>query len=528
MNPYKEILKINLNRLLNFYDLDPSSTTYGFGDRLYWGWKLSDFSNGSMQGGVHSLSIAIRLGLFENEHIILAVIDSAIKSIEKIRAKDGSLSEAFPQEHSFCVTALTAFDALSAIDHLGDRLSDSRRVEYLGIVEPLIDHITQHEEKHAIISNHIATAAAAILLWNRLANQNNLRYRDLLNIIYQHQSVEGWYREYEGADPGYQTLCTYYLSIVLAETGDSLLLESLAKSAGYLKHFVHPDGTIGGLYGSRNTEVFYPGGIINLARSNKDFAIIANHLLRGLIDGNHVMPQDIDAGNFIPLINAYAVAAFAQESQTIQSKEADGNIPYKENFTKNFTESGLYIYSNSSYYAIVNYKKGGTIKLYNKETGILDFEDGGLFGELTSGQKFSTQHFDSTQTFNEKTIICKFSLLNNSHPTSLQFILIRMMALTVFNSVTIRNLFKKIVVRMLITRKKLIDGGVERRFEFLDKKIIVHEIIALPHGCLHVGHMGKCRSIHMASSGYYLRQMHEATYKSMIIEFRQENRVPLK
>lgn len=58
--------------------------------------------------------------------------------------------------------------------------------------------ITKHDEKHAIISNHLATGVAAIALWNKITGETNSRYKELLGLIYDNQSEEGWYKEYEG------------------------------------------------------------------------------------------------------------------------------------------------------------------------------------------------------------------------------------------------------------------------------------------------------------------------------------------
>ena len=99
MNPYKKILKENLTKLLNLYNTDKYSATYGYGDREFWAWKIKDFSNSTMQGGVHSLAIAIKLGLFEKveeKKFIFDVIDSAILAIKNIIDKNGSVCEAYP------------------------------------------------------------------------------------------------------------------------------------------------------------------------------------------------------------------------------------------------------------------------------------------------------------------------------------------------------------------------------------------------------------------------------------------------
>lgn len=481
---------------------------------------MSDFANGTMQGGVHTLSIAMKLGLVGNKEFALEVIDSAIKAISRIRAKNGSLIEAYPNEHSFCVTALVAFDVLSAIGHLDGFTTPEQNEEYLNIVKPLINFITYNDEKHSIISNHLATAVAAIELWNAVTGEKYGRGKELLDIIYGHQSEEGWYMEYEGADPGYQTLCTYYLSCAYEITKDEKLLESLVKSGAFLKYFLHPDGTIGGLYGSRNTEVYYPAGIVALAPVSDDFAMIASGLHNGVLKECHVFPQDIDIGNFIPLINAYSGAALHYEKNRESIEKTQLPAPYEGAFTKKFDHAGIYIHSTDRYYAIVNYKKGGTLKVFDKETSMLDTEDGGVFGRLVNGKRFSTQHFDEKQDFSNYTINAGFYITKESYPNPVTCLILRVLALTLFCSVYVGDIFKKYIVRMLITNKKKLDGKAVRRFEFFDDRIIVYEEITKPIFCKSIGHSGKCKTIHMASGGYYLKQDQQKPERPRLVMFK--------
>ena len=522
MNIYKEILKQNLPRLLCLYNFDPCSSTYGYGDRFYWGWKISDFSNGTMQGGVHSLSIGLKLGLLENEAYFLKAIDASIRAIENIRDENGSLVEAYPRENSFCVTAQVAFDVMSAINRLQNDLSDDMKYAYLDIVKPLIRFITHHNEEHAIISNHLATAAAAILLWNTLTGEISDRYFELMDLIYKSQSEEGWYQEYEGADPGYQTLCIHYLSSIYEMTQDDKLLESLRRSAAFLKYFVHPDGTIGGVYGSRNTEVYYPGGIIGLAPAVNDFAIIARALQEGIESQNHILPQSIDVGNFIPLLNAYAVAADNYDRCCEYIQNAKKPPVHKDQFVINFKDTGLYLHSTSSYYAIVNYKKGGALKVFDKKVGQIDIEDGGIFGQLKNGTHFSTQQFDSTIQFDDLSIKANFYVLNEKYPSPFTNIILRFFGLTIFRFIVIGNIFKKYIIKLLITGKRKIEGQALRQFEFKEDKIIIHEKISCSKAVSQIAHLGKCKAIHMASSGYHLRQMEQVPKLPKIVEFRSQ------
>jgi len=520
VNIYNKVLGKNISRLLASYNLDPGARTYGYGDRLYWGWKISDFPNGTIQGGVHALSIALKLGMIKDDQFILKTIDAIINAISRMRSKSGSMVEAYPGENSFCVTALVAFDVLSAIQHLEDYLSKTQIQNYLEILRPLIGFIESNNEEHAIISNHLAAAAAACFLWCKLTEEKLKRGQEILDIIYKYQSKEGWYREYEGADPGYQTLCTYYLSCIYEITEDEYLLRSLENSASFLKYFIHPDGTIGGLYGSRNTEVYYPAGVVGLAHVIDDFALISSMLQKGNKLDHHILPQAVDIGNFIPLLNSYAAAAVKYEQNKENIEGIKLTASYLDKFNKNFTDTGIYLHSNSRYHSIINYKKGGTIKVFDKKMSKIDTEDGGLFGQLANGTRFSTQQIDENIQFKKLIINSNFYTINEKYMSPFSCIIIRIFGVTFFRSKVLGDLFKRFIVKLLMTGKNKIDGRVTRRFEFLEDKIVVHESIIEPKRCSTIGHMGKVKAIHMASSGYYFSQVESTPEKSNLVEIR--------
>src|SRR6185437_14569581 len=109
---YAREINAVLPRVLALFDADSISATRGFGDRLYWSWKLIDYANATPQGMVHGLALLAasnRLPWNINRASIIARIDAAIEAAGRQRASDGSLVEAFPNEKSFCVTALVAF-----------------------------------------------------------------------------------------------------------------------------------------------------------------------------------------------------------------------------------------------------------------------------------------------------------------------------------------------------------------------------------------------------------------------------------
>lgn len=516
MNFFEEKLKVNLSKTINLFNLDRFSKTHGYADREYWGWKIKDFSNGTMQGAIHALAIAYKLNLFSDTALFFEIVNASFLGLRKIKSPKGSLSEAFPNEHSFCVTAIAAFDLLSAINLIQDELPAEKKEKYLSIIEGLISFISQYDEKHAIISNHIATGVAAIVLWNKLTGNHNTRYKDLLEIIYTNQSSEGWYKEYEGADPGYQTLCTYYLAEAYLVLKDEKLLNSLKSSIGYLSYFMHPDGSIGGLYGSRNTEVFYPGGFLALMDEIPACRAIITQFLKGCESGVHIQPENIDIGNYVPLLNSYAYAArfekyFAQDPEP---------LPCDTVFELKFPLAGIFIKSTSEYYCIINYKKGGTVKLFDKLRNTLDCEDGGLFGQ-TKSIMFSSQFYDDSIDFKNSIINTSFYKINNSYPGPLDFIILRFLTLTLFKNIALGILFKKFIVKMLMTNKNRLNGSATRKFTFFSDKIRVEEKITKPGESIFIGHIGKSRSIHMASSGYNTNQLGYILKPSQLIEFHE-------
>ncbi len=129
-NPYLEQVQRVMPRLLALYDTNPISPTYGAGDRYRWAWKLIDFSNGTFQGAAHGLARLLVNDLLPeeiSESSILQRIDTMFQGAEALRYPNGSLAEAFPFESSFCVTALVAYDLLSAIELLEERIDPEKR-----------------------------------------------------------------------------------------------------------------------------------------------------------------------------------------------------------------------------------------------------------------------------------------------------------------------------------------------------------------------------------------------------------------
>jgi len=141
------------------------------GDRYFWAWGLTDFGNATFQGIAHGLSRLWTSGLWpfeSSEKNFIKRINSLFTGAKNLTRSNGSLEEAFPNEGSYCVTALVAFDFLVTLDLLSDKISNTQRNNYIEIIRPFIAFLINNDENHAIISNHLATAVAALLRWDLL------------------------------------------------------------------------------------------------------------------------------------------------------------------------------------------------------------------------------------------------------------------------------------------------------------------------------------------------------------------------
>ena len=530
-NPYLELALARLPGLLALFDTDPLSPTFGVGDRLYWAWKLSDFGNGTFQGTAHGLARLLNAGLMPpaySESAVLGRIDSIFDGARRLTRKNGSLEEAYPFESSFCVTSLVAFDLLCAVELLGARISDIVRRRYLAIIAPMIRFLQSNDESHAVISNHLATAAAALFRWaDACSGDGEERGRELLDRILHEQSSEGWFREYQGADPGYQTLATYYLADIHERREAAGLAEPLERSIRFLWHFAHPDGSFGGLYGSRNTRIFIPAGLELLAGRSAEAARLCR-FMRGAIAARRTVTVDvIDPPNVVPIWNAYCRAAELLARQP-PSPDADRTLlpcERPDSFRQYFSHAGLLIDGGVEHYRIISVHKGGVVYHFNKLTGTCKI-DPGCAASDRRGRLYSSQVYQPANAvkFNEDSVVIDSELaaIRGSVPRPWQFVLLRIASMTVLRVAVINELVKRLLVKFLITGARR-TGSVFRRTISLGRNLQVADVLEPgPMTLNRVAVTAPFSAIHMASHGYWQMQ-DDATEKNLSLTKWNEN-----
>lgn len=505
-NPYHTEIQLCMPRLLSLYDTDPFRSTRGSGDRLRWGWKTSDFSNATFQtsiGGLSRLIGSAQIPSEINPALLVDRIAAAILAIPQIMGRDGSLQEAYPNESSYCVTALVLFDLCLAIETLGTRFSTKQLGRFLAVAERLAEFLRNNEETHGEITNHRATAAAALFRWNAICGDSPSHHAEaLLSSILTTQDKEGWFPEYGGADPGYQSLCLYYLADIWQQTKEPKLYRALQAAVEFINWFAHPDGSFGGTYGWRATRFLCPAGIEMLSSESDSAAALALFCRHGVVNRSFPVLSAFDEPNFPVMFNIYCAAstyfnANLQSSQSLPANE------YGEK-EKHFINAGIVVRAKENSYTIVSYKRGGVV--YHFEDKKLTTVSGGVTALDSEGRVYSsqTQQLDTGLDYGETSLefSVKLSALKNNLPPVWQYLALRILSLTVFKIKFLNEFFKKIAVKRFIAQENTGIPG-RRRIEFVPELSIADEL-EVPHPSLvlsreHQDHI----TLHMASQGYW-------------------------
>ena len=510
--PIAEQIRHQVTAILSSLDRDPFSKTAGSFDRLFWGWKLKDYSDATLQRLMYPLAryyFKIDSSLC-NKKIFLDWILSSFSFLGKLQHRDGSFDQAFPHEHSHGATAFLLFDCASTFRIIEKKINMEAKTGIIKTLKKMGGYLVKFDEKHGFISNHLLGAASGLQILYIITGdiQYKSRARFYVDKVLSFQSKEGWYPEYGGADPGYQTLAIYYLSHYYKFTGDENVLNSLKNAIDFISYFIHPDGSFGGEYGSRNTEIFYPGGIALLQNEIALAKRILTFMTASIEGGQTVNLTGIDAGNLAPFINNYL------DVITSKARKADdegSGIPFfNSEFTKEFKEAGIVVYKCDHTYAVIGLSKGGVIKEFDKEKGVKLRDDCGYIGKLKAGKLISTQNF-SSPTYslenNKLALSADFYEVSQSIPDPYKFFLLRCFNLTAGMIRSFRETVKRVLVKTLLSNQKKTEFILKREITLASPLAVKDTIMPSSYedSFDYLQHGIKFSTIHMASSKYFYK-----------------------
>ena len=272
-------------KILTLLDRNPHSPTYGCFDRNFWHYKIIDFPSGMAQEFVLPLALAYDTKLPDNpfyrQPVIPQWVEAGILFAARSAHTDGSCDDYFPYERA---SGAAAFSLLACIDSYTQLKLDNHQA--LRFFAKRADWLAHHKESGQL-TNHQALIVLCLELLSNLLQTSKWDKAKVqrLEQVLSWQSSEGWFQEYEGCDPGYHTLTISCLARIYQLKPDIRIKEALVKAVELAAYFVHPDGSYGGEYTSRNTYNFFPHGFELVGQWLPDALQINDAFLVGLAVG---------------------------------------------------------------------------------------------------------------------------------------------------------------------------------------------------------------------------------------------------
>jgi len=392
-------------RLLGNLDRNPFSPTYGCFHRDYWLDKTSDFPDAVRQFAVHALALVYKHSMPGNIYQSQPKVkDWAIAGLDfwtRIQHRDGSFDEFYPYERGWVgPTAFTTYTAIESYRLLESEMPDDVKNRIRAAILRAALFITTGESEEDHLANHYAMACLAVWKAYELLHEPALKVgydRLWQGFLGYHNREEGWSREYDGVDPGYLSATVSFLGKIYQTNPDPGISEVLYQSVDFCSYFVYPNGFYAGSIGSRNTLHFYPHGFEIMAKTLPLAGSIAEKMLVAL-GQDKIVPPEIMSDRYV----VYRVPEYLLAYLDYSNRPAELTpLPYeRENFTRFFSKSRIYVTNHQQRYIVANLAKGGVVKVFDRENGELLQNDCGIIGRLEDGKVISSQWIDPDYQYN--------------------------------------------------------------------------------------------------------------------------------
>lgn len=497
---------VQVPRLLSQIDRNPHSPTYGCCARNHWHYRVEDIPNSRMQEMVLVLALAWKLDLPDNPYyhspLLLAWIEAILDYTARMQRPGGSFDEDYRGQDSYAATASVLFCASEAVLQVGRPLAHSVRHNVRDMLERGSRWLARNRQHPA--GNAVAGAAAALM--NRVeldAGGGNEEDLDaVLDALEAMQTAEGWFPEWGGADIGYLSLTHGYLALIASRTRDTRASAMAAKCGAFLQHFLHRDGTVGGEYGSRNTEFLAPLGPMLLADRDEAAARLFHFLLRHPDEEHHAIVMDCLDDRYVAYLSPFSLLA-AQAALT-RDLSAIAEPPLLRGAVF-FGKAGLWTVETPALKLVANLRKGGVFHL---EIAGETYIDNGYFGNIPDGQVVANQHLDPkadiSATDTTARLSSRLAVIRPATIAPWKNILLRAFSLTA--PAFARRLALDFLRRETGASGETV-GRVHRNIEVRDDTIEVTDFIEVTEPVLRlVLQLGKERAFSFASTGFFQPQ----------------------
>lgn len=374
---YFDAALAQIPRVLGLCDRNIMSPTYGCFDRDYWHYKRVDTPFARMQENVLSLALVYKnkgSRYYKNKYV-LDIIKAGINYWVKIQHNDGSFSDFYPNERAIVVTSFSLYAVCKTLLILPNLANEETNKKILEAIDKAADFLVRNVEKNAI--NQEISSVAALCIANKLLKTAKLNsvIEGKLKYVLDKQSKEGWFPEYGGIDIGYLSVAISYM----AKTIENLDKEKYKKLVGKLKnamdksistisYFIHPDGSAGGEYSSRNTQYIIPYGIEFASFWNKTAVSIKTYVLANVENSKTNGLYNLDDRYMCLYLYEYLLSYYHSLNNKKANQETGSKLPYEQdNFEKLFREAEIFIKKQNNSYLIIGLKNAIIKYFYNNK-----------------------------------------------------------------------------------------------------------------------------------------------------------------
>ncbi|MEW6278611.1 MAG: hypothetical protein AB1758_08325, partial [Candidatus Eremiobacterota bacterium] len=275
------------------WNREPSSPSFGCFDRAWWGWKKKDFPDATLQ---YAVKLAVEYARRSERTAGLgSLLEGYVRFMASSQRRDGSFDQCYPNERAPGVI----YDILSTLLYVRQTpfLPPAARAELEGVLYRALTFAESADETHGQIANHLAEYAfellnAARVLGRESAHRKGMGYLDRTLGLFHPD--EGWFEEYRGPDPGYQTRTLRYLYKCSELLDDPGLWGVVRGAARFIETVLMPDGSLHPMLGVRSTAVIYPAAFEKLASRHEEFQPLAARIRAGWERGRVPLPSWLD------------------------------------------------------------------------------------------------------------------------------------------------------------------------------------------------------------------------------------------
>jgi len=480
---YLDNLQSSIERLLTNIDRNRDSETFGCFARPFWHDKVTDFPSAHQQIGVLPLAIVYGNKLEQNpfykDENIREICNAGIEYWKKIQRSNGSFDEHYPREHSLGATAWSLWAITEAVEHLGNT------PDIENSVRKSVDFIASRDEP-GTIANHQAVTAAALFNSSKVVEVKPEIIKSRINRVQELQSSEGWFQEYKGGDPGYQSTAIAHLSRIWKEKPEWVDSEMLEKSVDFFGSFIDNENYYGSGIGARRTQHVHPTGFEILADEFENASEVAYYLRKHTLENKILNPTAVDDKHFS-----------WHQAEFLDSYLSASSLEEKEKEIENQRFKDFLIKKTEDKKAFVNLSKGGYFKYYRN--GNLLKEDQGITTEI-NGKKFTSNWMGTTESIKENKNKVEISGNLRSIPSNTlnwhKYMLLRWFQHTLGRIPKISLFAKNRLINQLIT-------GDNSKYRF--KRIINIENGQISYSVNGETIEGKTRSMFIPNSEYFER-----------------------